>query len=250
MATTRVNHRLALAIMGAAVLVSLVGCGIVPDAEPSSSPSDSASVSLEPEPDASPTARPALSELVLSAAGLGPLLLGQAPETDPALSMITYNPTACTDAETGEPFGIMPGDPLAALWETDPSYATTSAIYGNGMAFGVAIDEAAGNAVVRIDLFSHDIPTDEGVRIGDARADVVAAYPAAAVVTSFLTDIYVVTGPTGLLQIEVATEPEPGDAGYWEGREGQVVYIHAVSASFGVFSVAASGNIVGICNVG
>ena len=97
----------------------------------------------------------------------------------------------------------------------------------------------------RIDLNAGDIPTDAGIRFGDGRAAVEAAYPGAAIVSAPLTDIYVVPGSVGTLQIEVAA-----DAGYWAGfrPNDTVVYIHASMPSWGTFSVAASENIVGICH--
>lgn len=74
------------------------------------------------------------------------------------------------DAVTGEDYGITPGDPGAELWRTDPAYAASSPAYGPGSAFGVGVDRDTG-VVNRIDLYSADIPTDGGVRIGDpARA--------------------------------------------------------------------------------
>jgi len=194
-----------------------------------------------------------LADLALSPSGLGTLLFGQPPEADPALSMIYYDPTACIDANTGFGFGIVAGDEAAPAWLIDPSYEVPPTPNGQTTPFGVAVDETAGNAVRRIDLFTSDIPTDEGIRIGDTRADVVAAYPAAVVTASYLTDIYVIGGPTGLLQIEVVATGTTEQADYWNSAsiaEGGVLYIHAVIASAGVFSVAASGNAVGGCNFG
>jgi len=191
--------------------------------------------------------------LTLSPSGLGTLLFGQPPETDPALSMMYYDPTACVDSETGDANGIVAGDPLAPAWLIDPSYEVPPSPNDSGKPFGVAIDESAGNVVTRIDLYTDDIPTDAGIRIGASRADVQAAYPSAAVTESYLTDIYVITGPTGLLQIEVVSTSTTDKASYWDASgiaDGLVLYIHAVTPTFGVFSVAASGNSVGACNFG
>jgi hypothetical protein len=167
--------------------------------------------------------------------------------------MVAFEPTACTDAETGESFGIEPGDPEAGGWFIDPSYRLPPSPNFGGNPFGVGIDEAAGTVVSRIDLYSADIPTDGGIRIGDSRAEVEAAYPSASVAESYLTDIFVISGPSGLLQIEVVSQSTADKADYWASTgipDGQVVYIHAVVPAFGVFSVAASGNGVGGCNFG
>ncbi len=157
-----------------------------------------------------------------------PLGLSSPPDDDPATSLVSFEPEGCTDAVTGEDYGITPGDPGAELWRTDPAYAASSPAYGPGSAFGVGVDRDTG-VVNRIDLYSADIPTDGGVRIGDPGASIAAAHPGATVVPP----------------IEVAKNAP--DIDYWEGRAGTVVYIHAVTSDLGVFSVAASGNLVGVC---
>ena len=88
------------------------------------------------------------------------------------------------------------------------------------------------------------IPTTEGIRVGDPRAELEAAYPDAAVVGTGFTDIYVVTGTHGTLQIEVTTT-DP----YWEGFRpaNVVVYVHATETGIAPFTVAASENIAGSC---
>lgn len=167
--------------------------------------------------------------------------------------MVFFDPIGCTDDVTGEPIGIVAGDPLAGAWFVDPAYASAPTAESNGQPFGVAINPDAGNALERIDLYSDQIPTDGGVRIGDDRADVVAGHPGATVVESYLTDIYVVTGTNGILQIEVASRSDAEKDAYWDSvaiPDGRVMYIHAVTIAGGVFSVAASGNIVGGCNFG
>lgn len=245
----RLSARSAVVAATITAALSLTACG--PTVEPSAAPSPDVSSPVA-EPSASPTAepepgptRPALADLELSAAGLGPLELGAAPETDPTTSLVAYDPVGCTDAVTGEDFGIAEGDPGADLWRTDPSYAAADPAYGSGAAFGVSVDRDTG-ALDRIDLYSDDIPTDGGVRIGDPGESVSAAHPGATVVKEYFTDIHVVESASGILQIEVAKDPADMP-GYWEGRAGTVVYIHAVAPALGVFTVAASGNLVGVC---
>lgn len=235
------------------LLALLAGCAPPPPATaPSESPSTTPEAT-EAAPDPVIPARPPLGELELSSEGLGTLAFGQPPETDPALSMVVFDPVACTDAVTGEAFGVAPGDPLAGAWFVDPAYASSPTPEGNTQPFGVGVNPDAGNVLERIDLYTDQIPTDGGVRIGDDRADVVAGHPGAAVVESYLTDIYVVTGTAGILQIEVASRSDAEKDEYWDSvavPDGRVMYIHAVTIAGGVFSVAASGNIVGGCNFG
>lgn len=237
--------------LGVATLVALAGCTNPPAPEPTEAPSSSPEATeASAEPTAPPT-RPALADLELSTEGLLPLALGQAPETDPALSMVAFDPVGCTDAATGEPFGIVAGDPLAGGWFIDPSYEVPPSPTDSGRPFGVGVDSSG--VVTRIDLYTDDIPTDGGVRIGDDRADVIAAHPSAVVSEQFLTDIYVISSPSGILQIEVASRDTPDKDDYWASvsiPDGQVLYIHAVTPSLGVFTVAASGNAVGGCNFG
>lgn len=198
---------------------------------PGTSPSESASAapteSSTPTPE--PEARPALADLALGPDGFEQLPLAETPTTDPAIAMVTFDAAACG--------GL-------GVWNADPSFVSTDPdVYGVGTAFSVTSD-GPGGPMSRIDLNADDIPTDAGIRFGDSRAAVEAAYPGAAVVPSVLTDIYVVPGAVGTLQIEVSA-----DASYWAGfrPNDTVVYIHASVPSWGTFSVAASENILGIC---
>lgn len=242
---TRPRSLVLTVLVALAATGALTGCAPteVPGASPSpSAPSPSAS-SASPSPSPEPT-RPALDELELSADGLGPLLLGAPPEDDPELSMVAYDSVACTDAVTGEEWGIEEGEPGAALWRTDPSYTASSPAYGPGIAFGVSV--SAEGALQRVELYSADIPTDGGIRIGDPGESVASAHPGATIVPDYLTDIHVIDGSGGSLLIEVAKNADDlGD--YWGDQVGTVVYIRAVTADLGVFSVAASGNVVGVC---
>jgi len=227
------------AVLGAALL-GLAAC------TPTPSPSGSAGAGPEPSSSPSPSEpaaeAPALDALALSADGLGTLVFGQAPGTGPD-AMLVHDPRACTDEVTGEPLGIAEGDPGAALWLPIEAYRPSGSPYGY---FGVLVDDASGT-LTRIDLFDATIPTDEGIRVGDARADAEAAYPGATVVEEWGTDILVVSDPHGTLQIEIARQPS--DMTYWDAAMlDTVVYIHAAATGVAPFTVAASENVVGICN--
>ncbi len=205
-----------------------------PTGSSSSTPTEEAT----PTPTPTPETAPARADLALSPEGMGTLVFGVAPSTAPATAMLVLDPEFCTDANTGYGIGIGPGAPEAALWVPIPAYRD-----GRDSDFGVWVD---AGVLSRIDLYDDTIPTTEGVRIGDSRADVVAAYPGATMVADYLTDIYVVTGTAGSLQIEVAHQPS--DMAYWDGSEVDTVrYIHGVMTGFAPFTVAASENIAGIC---
>lgn len=224
-------------VVAGALTALLTGCDPGEGATSAATPDGPASASATPEPSAPvAAAAPARADLALSPEGMGTLVFGEAPSTDPATQMLVLEPEWCTDASTGYDAGITAGAPEAALWVPIPAYRD-----GRDSDFGVHVD---GGVLDRIDLYDEAIPTTAGVRIGDARAAVEAAYPGASVVSEGLTDIYVVTGSHGTLQIEVTTA-DP----YWAGFRPAdvVVYIHAVRTGIEPFTVAASENIAGSC---
>src|SRR5258705_9473532 len=100
---------------------------------------------------------------------------------------------------------------------------------------------------MRFDLLDGSIPTDKGIRIGDLGTAALAAYPEAAVVEEWGTDVLVVPGEKGVLHIEIARDPGEDLAGYWADQVDHVVYIRTVDLHSGVFTVAASENIAGVC---
>lgn len=218
-------------LLAICVAVTLVACvpGVrVPSSSPSTTTSASPTETATPTPE--PETRPALGDLALGPDGFEQLPLAEVPSTDPALAMVTFDAAGCG--------GL-------GVWNADPSFASSDPnLYGPGTAFTATSDGPAG-PMSRIDLNANDIPTDAGIRFGSTRADVAAAYPGAAIVSAGLTDIYVVPGSVGTLQIEVSA-----DASYWAGfrPNDTVVYIHASLPSWGTFSVAASENILGICH--
>jgi len=221
---------LGVASLAGVALLLLTACG--PDAPAPTGtptgPTSGPSASATPTPE--PLVRPALGDLALGADGFAQLPLGQVPTTDPLVAMVTFDAAACDGN---------------GVWNADGSYISTDPdAYGPGTAFTVTAGPGSNGALTRIDLNTFDIPTDAGIRIGSTRAEVVAAYAGATVQPMGLTEVFVIEGQVGLLQIEVAS-----DAEYWAGfrPNGTVVYIHASLPDQGVFSVAASENVLGIC---
>lgn len=227
---------LSLAVVAA---VALAGCTAE---SPAPEPTETA---IGAVPDASPTpteTRPlALEDLAIGPDGLNDLVLGQPVDDDPVLGLIHLDPAACTDAETGFDAGIEVGDPLAALWIANDLYRDES----DSAYFGVNVQPGA--VITRIDLFTYLIPTTKGVRIGDPDTVVFAAYPDATVITGDLTDLVVVEGEHGILQLEIARENGLFDTPYWNPGEADTV--RYINASFGnqTFNVVASDNIAGAC---
>lgn len=225
---------LGAAPLAALALLALAACGPT-DAAPSPTPDGDESPSADggASPTPTPTERPALADLALGPDGFAELRLGEPASSDPALSLVSFDPAECSGN---------------GLWSADPAYASADAnVYGAGTAFTVtdASTDGPTGEITRIDLNANDIATTEGVRFGDGRAAVESAYPGVTVIDNDLTDIYVVPGTSdNQLLIEVASDPS-----YWAGfrPDETVVYIHASTADWGVFSVAASENLLGIC---
>ena len=219
-------------LLAALLLLTACGPGAGPTATgaPSESPTAKPTVTATSTP--TPTARPTLAELRLGPDGFAELPLGEPASSDPDLSLVSFDPAGCSGA---------------GLWSAHPSYASTDPdVYGVGTAFSVTDAASSGptGTITRIDLNARDIPTTAGIRFGDGRAAVEAAYPGVTVVDADLTDIYVVPGANGQLLVEVASDPS-----YWAGfrPDETVVYIHASTPDWGVFSVAASENLLGVC---
>lgn len=222
------------------VCLALVACasgegGAEPTPSTSASDSPSASPSASDEPRA-----PAAGELVLTPNGMGTLVIGEAPSTEPAQQMLEEDPAACSDENTGFDAGVEPGDPQALRWVPIPAYNPP----GGYAPWSVDVHDGI---LMRIDLHDGSIPTDEGIRIGAVGTDALAAYPDAAVVEEWATDVLVVPGEHGVLHIEIARERDDDTAGYWGDQLGRVVFIRSVDLDGGVFTVAASENIAGGC---
>ncbi|WP_294179280.1 hypothetical protein [uncultured Schumannella sp.] len=229
------------AALSAALIAALVLSGCAPE-EPAPEPTETV---IDAGPVATPTpteTRPiALEDLAIGPDGLADLVLGQPVDDDPELGLIHLDPAACTDEQTGFDAGIVVGDPLAALWIANDLYRDAN----DSAYFGVNVEP--GGVITRIDLFTFLIPTTKGVRIGDPDSVVFAAYPDATVITGDLTDLVVVEGEFGKLQLEIARENGLFDTPYWKPGEADTVrYINA-SVGSGSFNVVASDNIAGVC---
>jgi hypothetical protein len=229
-----------------AIAVALFACLALSACDPGHeeagpTPSWSESGSPTPTPSASEAPHaPDVSELVITPNGMGTLVIGEAPSTDPELKMLEIDAAACSDERTGFGAGVAPGDPEAIRWVPVAEYTTPDG-YPH---WTVSVIDGL---LDRIDLHDNSIPTDQGVRIGDSRAAVLAAYPGGTLVDETITDVLVVPGEHGVLHIEIAKEGSADLAGYWGAQLDTVVYIRAVDLAGGVFTVAASDNVAGGC---
>jgi hypothetical protein len=202
-------------LLASSLVLALSGCA--DDSVPSSNssvggtPSSSAAAPTI-TPSAGPTssdapaadAPPALSELVVTATGIGPLTMGEPiPSPTDSRSLATYDPAFC--ATEDRPVG----DPWAGAWR--PSYPTTPVDWAPRPvdAFTVHTEEAIqDSAISSIGVWSPELATAAGIHPGSTRTELEVAYPSFASVTEAeLTDIYVVRDPagsTGELWFEVA----------------------------------------------
>jgi hypothetical protein len=182
-----------------AVVAGVLLSGCAPDDADSRAP-----IAAPPTVTATPTAtpeptKPALDQLVVSPEGLGSVVIGKAPVVaDPTLDIIVLDPDYCQefvdDGRLDE----------AAKWiaNYEPALSGTSF-----EPFSVLVE----NGVVEtIAVGSSEILTAEGVGLGSSRADVLAAYPDAELITAFASDMYVIDGEYGQVVIEVATEKITG----------------------------------------
>jgi len=237
MAPTR--HLSALLLIGAAAF-ALTAC--TPEAP---APAPTASETAEPSPSPSATtaagSRPAITDLVLTTEGLGSgdagdLVFGAAPSTaSPSTDLAILDPDACVD--TGLP------DP--SLWLAN--YPEVDEGFGPQRPFSVAVKDTL---LTRIDINTENIITDEGLALGSSLDAVLGTYPGGpdeVVNHSDVSDVYVFMGEKGKLMFEIAVDRV---AGYWAADQlDTVVFLSAVSIDTPAYGVAATDNVVGVCNV-
>jgi hypothetical protein len=224
-------RRASITVIAAGVVLVLSGCG-APAPGPTSASEPSESATATPTPDPAP---PRLEELVLTTEGLGTLVFGTVADSDPATRMIYLDPEECVFEG-----GPAPGSPEAAGWVPIDAYGIDE-----DRTFGVNVQE--DGTFDRVDLYNDTIPTDRGLRIGDSRADALAAYPDAEISHEWATDVLVLPGVAGNIHIEIAHNT--GDAaGYWQPDQvDRVLFIRGVVATLPTFSVAGSDNVAGGC---
>ena len=232
------SRRRLLGIAIAAVAL-LAGCAPLPPAEePTATPSPTPSATARATPTPSPTVpapptKPAVDDLIVSPAGLGPLLVGAAPPvTDPALDILVFDPAGCPPDQ-----GPVPG-----IWVTN--YPDQTYFNGrSGPPFRAAVNDAG--VVSRIDVWAEDIATDRGVTIGSAVADVSAAYPDASEIVDFERAlVYVIRGSTGTLFIEIDTMT---DGGADDAFVGHVTSIRVGGPAVPAYAISNTGNLINPC---
>lgn len=200
-------------LIGWLTLLTMVVTGCSTAAPRGESPRPSDTPSVEPAPSAS--ARPSADELVIGPDGVGDLAIGSpVPQTDPAIAIVEWDPEACTGMGVG-----LPGYPFDGLWES--TVDATNVLWAGRPAFGIATGssfaEIPGEQVAPvqiIEMWTEQIATDRGIRIGSTEAEVEAAYPDVEPSSELnpSSRAYLVPGADGTMVIEIGVADEWGDS--------------------------------------
>jgi hypothetical protein len=207
----------------------------VPSAPATSEP-PGAEPTVPPAPAAPAPAAPTLASLTLSAEGLGPLIVGSA--VPASAEIVRWDPAHCVEEGTG----IVEGDPYAGAWL--PIFpASPTPTLGERPPFTMMTADGFRDSPIReVTVWSAEVATAEGVRAGDGRAALFAAYPRFdEVVKGELSDVYAIDGIHGRLLFEVAKPSDlPELADYWGTAVHTVLWIRVVSAGGAAAPIAAS----------
>jgi hypothetical protein len=223
------------AVLSTIAVIALSGCASTAN---TAGPARSAPAS--PSPTSAPS-RPALSDLVLSPDGLGPLVLGSPVAEQPrGAAVVTWNPWACTGdaAKSGKPY-----DGAWVPNYTDPDAATD---FGDGVPFSFIVKNKT-DAVEWMSIWSPEIATAEGISVGDTVTELAAAYPHFATVVHLeTTDLYVLRGIKGQLIFEVATKYDANLTAWNPSAVGTIVWAQLGLLDQKPFSMTHS-DVGGVC---
>ena len=228
---SRIRGLSLIAVVGISALL-LTRCEQTADAGATAAPSESPTpteTAAAPNPN-----KPDLEDLTLSTEGLGSLTIGLTPPSgDPSTDLATFNATACQ------------AEGLPGIWKA--TYPDIDEGSGAMAPFAIATQ---GDALSRIDINTSEIFTDTGIHIGSSLDEVLGVYsggPDQVVNHADVSDVYVIKGTNGQLQFEVAVDRIPD---YWDASAiDTVVHLSAIDINAEPFGVAATDNIIGICNV-
>ncbi len=179
--------------VGLIAIIVLGGCAPAADS-PAAAPATASTPTptLAPHtasPTPTPTAPPVLADLVLSPAGLGPLLVGSpVPAQVDATAVVKWNPTTCNGA--GE-------------WQAN--YPSGPVVGGNDAPFSWA-SMGKSDPIGYVLINSSGIRTATGVGVGSTVADLKAAYTnLGGPIHAEYSDLYTESDSSGQLIFEVAT---------------------------------------------
>lgn len=175
--------------------------------------------------------KPALADLVVSPAGVGPILVGQpVPAESDDTAVFVWDDKGC------ESRGIegVPG----GLWVSTYPKSSYFGADDRGPFDVATVDAKQDGAVNYLAVWSADLKTEAGIAAGATVDELKAAYPSFDETKKFkLATVYAIDGPTGRLFIEVghkvADLPD-----YWEDQVNTVLWMSVVPAGTTIYSKA------------
>lgn len=193
------RRRLLNGLVAAALTVAIAGCaGPVGMSPPTETPDSTASPA--------PTGAPApLEELVVRADGVGPLTVGEPVAGDSEeTALVRWDPEHC--AEVGPNLG-----PGSGAGEDDgrwvANYPDSEGFWGVEAPFRIEVED---ELVSWIDVLSPELTTSEGIGIGSAREELLAAYSEELEFAERgpLTEVHYLRDGASILVFEVSDESD------------------------------------------
>jgi hypothetical protein len=238
---TRTAVALTVLALGGLSLSGCDGDGEGTATTPPTTATPSATKEPKPDPTPEPTEttdavdpHPAITDLIITTSGVGPLTVGVPPATNPGAAMIAWDPEFCS----GEGWS---GDGDPGRWVPDGYDSDTNYMGEPATAFYIDADDAS---VYRIDVMGTSPRTAEDVRVGTLLTDLQAAYPGlAGPFAGPVSQVWWVTDAAGSMVFETQ-----GGEMIAAGAPEQVILIRVLAPGLDpAFAAANSGNVAGAC---
>jgi hypothetical protein len=250
---TTIKSAAAYLLLVSALLASMTGCttDATPAADSSSTasaPPSTSSPSAETSADpAAETVPPELASLVVTANGIGSLVMGEPiPALPESTALAVWDPEYCVTESRPV------GDPWAGTWLANYPETTVEWSRTPVQPFTVTPEERVQDGpVIEFIVWTPELATAAGIHPGSTRAELEAAYPSFTSVTNApMTDIYVLADPDGgtnELWFEVATEAYATNGQLPASIIDSVMWIHIMPSGYAPYSLTESDSRGGVC---